>query len=236
LKRVRASRAASRLRAPAASASAPPCIPRFARHPRPRTFPRPSRAPRRLGVLPAPRVGRHLHRTTVGSAPHGPPVRPMPLPVRAPAEVPAVPQRHLRRHSVVTGKPRPYIKAARPPRARHARATRHGRCLKQAPVPEPFRCRPTPLTPSLPHTRALAPACWQAQAPLSPEPRPPRLPPPGIAVRRCRLPLSSNFERKRALGEHTHLPALLPGRERRRPRRNWPEPRRPHPQGPHCKA
>jgi hypothetical protein len=64
------------------------------------------------------------------------------------------------------------------------------------------------------HLLDIAPPCRSRSTP--------RLPPPAIAVR-CRLvPFRPNSEHQRALGELTLLPAPLHGRERRRPRRNWP--------------
>jgi hypothetical protein len=101
--------------------------------------------------------------------------------------------------------------------------------------PALFQSYPTTRAPTLELPGAPRATGWLARARPSPEPRPPR-PPPGITVRRCRLPLRSNFECKQALGEHTRLPVPLPGRERRRCHWNWPEPRRSHPQGPHCRS
>jgi hypothetical protein len=123
-----------------------------------------TRGPRHLEFFPAPRVSRCPRRTTAGSAPHGSPVRLVPLPVREPVEVPAVPRRHLHRHPVITGKPRPYLKAARPPSRALCLSRPPWPLLEQAPVLEPFRRWPTPLAPSLPHTRAIVLACWQDRA------------------------------------------------------------------------
>jgi hypothetical protein len=77
------------------------------------------------------------------------------------------------------------------------------------------------------HLLGIAPPCQSRS--------PPRPSPPAIAVRRRRVPYRPNSEHQRALGERALLPAPLHGRERRRPRPIWPEPRRPHGQGWHCK-
>jgi hypothetical protein len=127
-------------RAPVASqrrARRPPRHPRQRPLSRPHTvpgpcdFPRPTRAQRRL-VFPTRRTRALRTVRTVGPSRGSP--------VCAPTEVAAVPRRYLRRHHDVTGEP-PLFKAAPSSPSRllpPLHCARHGRRLKQAPVPEPF--------------------------------------------------------------------------------------------------
>jgi hypothetical protein len=163
VKQFRVSRALrrdiARLRRPP-SASAPPCLLRPAFPPRPCAFP----------GRPRPMMLWSPHRATRQHA-----VRAVPRPVAHPAVQRSVrgfpppctvPRRHLHRHPFVTSMRAPLFKGRCPPPS-------HTPCQcsppwpppKQAPVLELFHRRPTPPAPSLPHTRALAPACRQALPP-----------------------------------------------------------------------
>jgi hypothetical protein len=102
--------------------------------------------------------------------------------------------------------------------------------------PSTSPCRPSHQivwAPSIEPPGAPSIACGPPRALPPPELRPPRPSPPVTTVRCRRVPPRPSSERQRSLGELALLPAPLPDRERRRPRRNRLS-RRPHGRGPNC--
>jgi hypothetical protein len=87
--------------------------------------------------------------------------------------------------------------------------------LERAPISRAFRHRPKHPTLPLTHQWAIAFACWQAERLTRRQHRPPRPPPPVLAVRPRRRLLRPNFGHHRTLGEHVVEPHQHPGRERR---------------------
>jgi hypothetical protein len=94
----------------------------------------------------------------------------------------------------------PLFKAIRSPSRAPCRAARHGSYHHRALASCHFQSHPTTRAPSLGLPGAPSATGWPARAPLSPEPRSPRPPPLGIAMRRRRLPLRPNAKHKPAEG------------------------------------
>jgi hypothetical protein len=137
----------------------------------------------------------------------------------------AVPRRHISRQHRITVEHLfkvnffPCARRAEPPH--HCRAARHGRRYRRAPIPR-RSSHPITRAPSIGPLGAPSVACCPTRALHLPESRPPRPSPPVTTVRRLRVPPRPNSEHQRSLGEHALIPAALHGRERCRPRRNWP--------------
>jgi hypothetical protein len=137
----------------------------------------------------------------------------------------AVPRRHLRRHNPVTAEhlfkvaSLPCARRAEPPH--HCRAARHGCRHRRALIPRHSR---HPITRALSIGPLGAPnvACCPTHVLHSPELWSPRPSSSVAVVRHRRVPPRPNSEHQRPFGEHALIPAPLHGRERRRPRRNWP--------------